>query len=137
MDLKQLRTLVFVTPVVFTLAAAGLGWQAAQQAFFWPRAEAEVVRVYAHDDGTFSPVFRYVWTDGQPTEASAGTRDAGYGFAVGERVGILFDPDRKADVIVPDFAGLWGLPLVIGAMGAVAWIVALAVWPRVRRRSGV
>ena len=133
--------LIFVTPVLFMLAAVVLTFESL---VFLDRAErttGEVVRVYEWEkwnpwEGThtsYSPVFRYAFSDTETTEASTGQASSNWGFAVGSRHEILFRPDAKRDVKLDNFETLWALPLTIFAIGLVTLAPALLAASRVRR----
>lgn len=114
--------LVWVTPVLFALATVLLLGEAAYKRFATVETEGEVVRVYTWDGETifdrgtvnYAPVFRYVWSDGQPTEASAGMSHPDWNFALGSRHVIRYFPAAKSDVVLPG-PHLW----------SVAWAIAL------------
>ena len=107
--------------------------------------EGEVVRVYEWDNDSalfggpkvYGPVFRYVWRDGSPTEASTG-QSFSHRFQEGDRHTILFDPMVKGDVRLTWFEQLWALPVALLAISLVtlppAWLIwALVIRPRIRR----
>jgi hypothetical protein len=116
--------LVWVTPVVFGLAA---GWLALET--LWTQStmavtEAEVVHVYAWDSTNpldegpkvYSPRYRYIWSDGTPTEATAGVSSSLWNFEIGSRHPIRYNPDRKDDVVLIG-ASEWMVARVIAIIG--------------------
>lgn len=131
--LFRARILVFVLPVLFTLAALGLAGEAALFAAGAERITAEVVRVYAHPDGTFSPLLRYAAAAG-PVEAGLWVSSEAYDFPVGSLHAALVHPADPWTLRLDDWASSWGLPAVIGAMALPLWGAALLVWPHVARR---
>ena len=101
------------------------------------RTTGEVVQVYSWEswnpwDGEttdYSPVFRYLFSDGNPTEASTGQSSPNWNHEIGSKHNILFDPTIKTDVKQDNFEQLWALPVTIGAIGMVLLIPALiAAW---------
>ena len=109
------------------------------------KTTGEVVRVYEWKnenpfmggDKTFGPVFRYTWSDGNPTQASAGHAFL-VPFKTGSKHTILFDPHTKTNVRTTLFEQLWAVPWTILALGIVTWFLALPIWlwiirPRIKR----
>ena len=137
----RLKLLIFLAPVGFLLFAL---LYAAQSALFVAgaeRATGEVVRVYEHEgdnivergETLYEPVFRYEW-NGKMTEASVGMPDRRYGFTVGERREILYDPAVKRNVALPGFHHLWALPAFLALLGLVTLPPAILVHRVVARR---
>ena len=106
----QKRALIWTVPVVsLAVGALVLGHEGWRHMTSRP-IEAEVVRVYEwQDDGLFgigagpvySPLWRYRWSDGNLTDATAGLSHPGWNFPVGTRAEIRYFPNRKGDVIYP------------------------------------
>ncbi len=69
---------------------------------------------------TYSPVFRYEFTDGSLTEASTGQSSPNWNFEVGSIHEILYRPDRKADVKLDSFEAIWALPSIIAGIAVAA-----------------
>ncbi len=129
--------LIFLLPVVFLVGSTALAWDSYSFVARAERASGEVVRVYAWDgwnpwDGEtkdYSPVFRYVFSDGKPTEASTGQSSPNWNFEIGSRHEIFFNPAYKDDVRLNNFEQLWALPASIAAIGLVLLIpAAIAAW---------
>lgn len=131
---RRLWILIWVAPALFVLAGAGMlaieGWKHLTRV----PTEAEVVRVYDWSP-LYGPVFRYTWSDGQPTEATSGTAYARR-FEVGERHVIRYDPARKTDVTLPGWHN-WLPGLIVGGIGAVLALPALWATRRIRRWQAV
>ncbi|WP_323772064.1 DUF3592 domain-containing protein [Antarctobacter sp.] len=133
--------LIFVTPVLFLAAAALLAYDSVTFVSRAETATGEVVRVYEWEDWTpwqgthtvYGPVFRYEFRDGEMTEASLGQSSAHWGFEIGSRHEILFNPATKDNVKLPAFEQLWALPLTIFAIGLITLIPSLFGAWRVRR----
>ena len=137
--------MLWVFPAVLAVFAATTMLAEVRVLVHWQRAEGEVVRVHAFE-GTgpfdpgqpqFAPVFRYVWTDGQPTEASVGMRHPDWNFAPGTRHQIRFHPGYRRDVALPGAHNLV-LPGVLAGL-ALALALPLALIGRrrqARRRMG-
>lgn len=139
------QRLVFLFPVLCFLAAIALF---AEVIYFQMQAKkttGEVVRVYEWKnenpfmggDKTFGPVFRYTWSDGKETQASAGHAFL-VPFKTGSKHTILFDPHTKTNVRTTLFEQLWAVPITILGLGIVTWLLALPIWlwlirPRIAR----
>lgn len=136
----RMWVLVWVVPVAFGLAALWLVVEAGYKRLATVPGEGEVVRVYAWEGETlfdrgqvnYAPVFRYVWSDGAPTEASVGMSHPGWNFPVGSRHAIRFFPGRKADVVLPG-AHNWAVAAIIAAIAAVCVLPALWATRALRR----
>ncbi|MDP4594262.1 MAG: DUF3592 domain-containing protein [Beijerinckiaceae bacterium] len=110
------------------------------------RTTGVVTKVYEWKNGTpflggdtvYAPVFRYTWSDGNTTQASAGHSFL-QPFAEGEQHTILFDPTVKSDVRTTRFEQMWALPAILLILGLVTWFLALPIWlwiirPRIKRQ---
>ncbi len=135
--------LIWVAPVLFLLAGLGLlAWEAYRHLASVP-TEAEVVRVYEWDgEGLFSagttlygPVFRYIWSDGNPTDATSGLSDPSWNFEIGSTHQIRYFPAYKADVVFPGPHN-WLPGLIVGAIGVVLTVPAVWATLRIRRWLG-
>lgn len=139
------QRLGFVFPVLCFLAS--LLYFGETMLFQWQAkaTQGEVVRVYVWDndnpffggDKLYGPVFRYVWSDGKPTQASTG-QSFSTPFKAGERHAILFDPDRKTDVRLTYFEQLWALPVILLLIALITFLAAWILWawairPRINR----
>lgn len=101
-----------------------------------------VVKVYEWDndapqmfypgDKVYSPLYRYVWTDGTETEATAGTSHTKWNFPVGSEHTIRYYPDRKDDVILVDDTE-WLVAQVVGLIGVLLVPLSLLITLRLRR----
>lgn len=141
----RLWVLIWVAPVLFAAAAALLLAVAAYSLATSRPTTGEVVRVYGWEGETpfdrgrinYAPVFRYIWQDGEPTEASVGMSHPDWNFAVGSTHEIRYFPGRKSDVILPGFHN-WQVGLTILAIAAVLTLPALWAtgWLRRWRRQG-
>jgi len=135
----RMWVLVWVTPGVFALAALWLAAEAGWTRLTFVPGEGEVVRVHARDGRTLfdrgrvnhAPVFRYVWSDGQATDASVGMSHPDWSFAVGSRHAILYNPRRKADVVLPGPHN-WAVAGVLAALAALPALWASRAFRRWR-----
>ena len=124
--------LIWVTPVVFAAAVVYLALEALYYQSAYEETTGTVVRVYEWESENFldegpkiySPVFRYTWTDGKPTEASTGNSSSLWNFPIGSEHKIRFDPNQKNDVklIGPSE---WLVARVIGILTIITAALAL------------
>lgn len=136
----RLWVLIWVTPVLFALASAGLLGEAAYKLLATEETEGRIVRVYAWDGETifdrgtthYGPVFRYVWSDGNPTEASVGMSHRDWNFDIGSRHQIRYFPGRKTNVVIPGPHN-WAVLLMIGAITLMTAVPAWWATRRIRR----
>jgi len=135
--------LIWVAPVLFVMAGAGLlVWEGYRHLASVP-TEAEVVRVYEWEgEGLFTtgttlygPVFRYVWGDGQTTEATSGMSDPAWNFEIGSRHQIRYFPGAKANVVFPGRHN-WLPGAIVAGIGVVLSLPALWATLRLRRWLG-
>jgi len=132
----RLWVLIWLMPVLFLAASVSmLGHEVNRQLTSTPGV-AEVVRVQTKvgettfDRGktSYSPLFRYVWRDGKPTNATTGMSHPDWNFEVGSRHDIRWFEDSKQNIILPG-AHNWLPGLVIAAIGALLGIpAAIATW---------
>jgi hypothetical protein len=125
--------LLWLSPALFALATLFLTVEAVVKTRFYAQTEAEVVRVYSWEDETgVSPLFRYTWIDGKPTEATPGVRHEDWDFPVGSVHTILYNPWRKTNVVLPG-AHNWFVARVIAAITIVTALVSGYVTLRLLR----
>lgn len=138
----RVKTALYVAPVLMALAGLFYLNFANGFAFSSVRTEGTVVKVYPHagefpfDHGetTYSVVIRYRFADGLETDAGATYSSPDYGFDVGERIEILYDPREKGDVIIPGFLAQWGLPFVLFVVAAALLALSLTAHFLILRR---
>jgi hypothetical protein len=132
--------LIWVAPLLFLAAATlMLGYEGWRHLASVPN-QGEVVRVYAWDGETifdkgstnYSPVFRYRFSDGSLTEASAGMSHPDWNFDIGSVHAIRTFPHTKRNVVLPGWQN-WAAGLIVGGIGAVLLPPALWLTARARR----
>lgn len=100
--------LIWILPVLFAVAAIGLTAQTLYLQAVTVETTGTVVRVYEWDSDNpfdegpkvYGPVFRYTWTDGKPTEATAGVSSSLWNFPIGTERPIRYHPGSKENIIV-------------------------------------
>ncbi len=133
--------LIWLTPAAFLIATVLFVMVSLFQMATFTRTEAVVERVYSWEGDTpfdrgveqYSPVMCYTWTDGTGTCATPGMRHRDWNFEVGSTHEILFNPNRKANVVIPGFSQQWGLQTALAVITLVFGLVALYLHSRVRR----
>lgn len=135
----RLWVLIWVAPSLFLGASVLMLGVESWRHLASVSGEGEVVRVYAwegetiFDNGTtnYGPVFRYIWSDGQPTEASSGMSHPDWNFDIGSRHAIRWFKGAKRNVVLPGVHN-WLAGLIVGAIGLVLLLPAL--WATLRLR---
>ncbi len=127
----RLWVLIWVAPVLFSLAGAALLVVEGYRHLASTPTTGEVVRVYEWDGDTilsrgtklYGPVFRYVWSDGKPTDATSGMSDPSWNFEIGSTHEIRYFKGYKANVVFPGRHN-WLPGLIVGAIGLVLLVPA-------------
>ncbi len=122
--LRILKALVF-TLVGVGLMAGDLYWAAATRRFVAHAASApgSVVRLNA---GGAHPEVRFTTTAGKVIEYPQGGMI--WGYRVGDKVEVLYDPQDPADPVINTVGALWGFTLMNFLMGAVFVGAAALLW---------
>ena len=136
----RLWVLVWVLPGCFAIAAIWFTIVTLYQQQAMTVTEGEVVKVYEWDSENpldegpkvYSPLWRYTWSDGTETEATAGVSSSLWNFPVGTKRQIRYWPDRKDDVVLVDQTE-WLLVRVLAMIAAVTLIPSLIVSWLIRR----
>jgi len=83
------------------------------------------------DEGTlmYTPVFEYIDQQGATYTARANYSSSNKSYMKGEAVELLYLPSDPEDVRTPSWFSLWGLALILGAMGIFfVGFAALFLW---------
>jgi hypothetical protein len=94
-----------------------------------------LVRRESREGVTYAPTVRFRTARGQVVEFTATTSSRPPEYAVGDRVGVLYDPARPAGATINGFFALWGAAVILGLLGlpfAAAGGILLAIAFRVR-----
>lgn len=138
----RIWVLIWVTPVLFAVAALGLALQTLYLQETMVETTGTVVRIYEWDSDNpfdegprvYGPVFRYTWSDGNPTEASAGASSSLWNFPVGTEMPIRYDPGTRGNItvigpsewmvdrVIAIIAIVTALPALIGAFMVQLWL---------------
>lgn len=137
---RRVWILIWVTPVLFLAAALLMfGYEGWRHIASVPTT-GEVVKVYEWEGETifdkgkplYGPVFRYTWSDGQPTEATSGMSSPDFNFPIGSDHDIRYFPEKKRNIVLPGMHN-WLAPLIILGIGVAMSIPALWGTARLRR----
>lgn len=132
--------LIWLLPAAFALAGLAMLVHEAYRHIATVPGEGEVVRVYEWQGDTpfdrgktlYGPVFRYVWSDGEPTEATSGTSSPDWNFPIGTVMAIRYFPGQKADIVLPGRHN-WLPGLTVAALALVFLPFSLIGHRAVRR----
>lgn len=86
------------------------------------RAEGEViqlVRQRSSDSVTYAPVISFIAGNGLVYEFKSSLSSNPPAYEPGDRVAVLYNPERPLDARLDGFFSLWGGALVLGILGAV------------------
>ena len=103
-------------------------------------ARGEIVRIEQKLRGSgknvayHSPVVRYRTDDGKPIEAKAPSTGSRPIYRPGQKVALLYDPEKPERVLIYSFGTLWAAPLALGGLGLVL-MVAAVILMGTRKRS--
>jgi hypothetical protein len=130
---------IWLVPVLFAVAAVLLAAQTLWRQSVTVPTTGEVVRVYDWD-GDYGPVYRYTWTDGTETEATAGVSSPNWNFPIGSTHPIRYFPGEKRDVVL-EGPHNWFVAGVIGAialgLGLISLYAQLRLWRWLRGGDGL
>ncbi|MEM6750282.1 MAG: DUF3592 domain-containing protein [Planctomycetota bacterium] len=76
---------------------------------------------------TYRPTFAFDDQAGQRHEVQSDAGSSEWGFAVGQTVEVVYDPDNPQDVRLNTFGGLWSWAAILAGMGAVVMVLGLVV----------
>lgn len=86
---------------------------------------------------TYKPVVQFSTNDGREVEFTSTTGSNPPAFTRGERVEVLYQPGTPERAKIASFFQLWGMPLIVGGIGAVFALLGLGFvffrWRRKRR----
>jgi hypothetical protein len=127
---KMLVRLSWVFLLIGLGLLGGAGYAASRVAAFVrgaTAAEGTVVELVpststdndGHRSTTYRPVVEYQAGEGEPRTFTDGMGSSPPAFDVGERVTVLYDPARPTDARIRATFSLWGVPMIVGGIGAV------------------
>lgn len=95
-----------------------------------------LVRRQTREGVTFAPKVRFRTLQGKIIEFVSATSGNPSGYAVGDSVGVLYDPARPGEAAIRGFFSLWGGTVILGAL-AVPFTVAGSVMLAIYRKVGI
>jgi hypothetical protein len=103
--------------------------------------EKNVLVVERSDNGSvetsYVPAFSFEGNDGRTYTVTSSNSSAPPEFAVGQKVGIFYEPSDPATAKIDSFLQLWTMPLVLAALGVISsfvgyGLVLLLRWRKVK-----
>lgn len=121
---SRLRGNVFLLAGVVLLAAGGV--TALDRSAFVRHASVADGVVAALNAGGSHPQIAFKTASGREVSYPQGGWI--FGYAVGQRVRVLYDADAPGQsAVIDDFGALWGTPIFLGLLGAVFTVGGLCV----------
>ncbi|MBZ5486802.1 DUF3592 domain-containing protein [Halomonas aquamarina] len=123
--IKLLKGVFLLLGAVFLVLACFLYQQS--RAFYDQAVSAEgtvieLVERRSEDSITYRPVVEFVTGDGTQVEFTSRVGSNPPGYAIGERVEVLFDPDNPNNARLDGFFESMGAWLIFGAIGALFFL---------------
>ncbi|MEN0106375.1 MAG: DUF3592 domain-containing protein, partial [Pseudomonas sp.] len=87
------------------------------------------------DQVVFSPVVRFRDEAGTEVTFTDGLGQYPAGYAVGERVSVLYPRGNAQQAEINSFGSLWGLPIGFASMGSLFTLIAALAWLFIRYRA--
>src|SRR5262245_44550146 len=115
------------------IALVGVGliltalWFFLQRAFLLRKGRSvpgEVVRL-EQKEGVFAPVFRCTDAGGSERLITSGSASNPPDHQVGDRVEVLFYPERPEEAVIRSFGSMWGAAIVVTVLGLIFLTVGL------------
>jgi hypothetical protein len=128
--LRVFAWIQFAGGVAMLLVAAFLAWQTHDFASRAAETDAEVIRLLEHRDGSgplYTPVFAFQTAQGQRIEVTHSASSNPPSWRPGQRLRLLYDPDKPERASPADGLSLWLLVIVFGGFG-VGMLVLGAVF---------
>ena len=128
---------VFILVGLALIAGGGyLAYQRSGTTLQGERTEGTVIRLREKErDPGESPmiyhVFKFKAQDGQAYTVEGAVGSTSGTYVVGEKIPVVYDPDRPREARIDSFSEMWMGPLVIFLMGFI--FVILGLYGRVRR----
>lgn len=114
------RTLLIVIGLLVTITALIWGMTVYHFSGHAVLAEGEVIKLNA---GGAHPQIQFTANNGQIIEYPQGGLI--YGYLIGDRVRVLYDPQSPRNASIDSFGALWGFPVLFLIMGLICILVGL------------
>jgi hypothetical protein len=87
----------------------------------------EMVAVRDRETGslTFAPLIRFQTTDGKMVEFRSTFQSNPPAYTVGQTVPVLYDPDRPNSAAIVSLFSIWGVTIILSAVGAIFLVVGI------------
>lgn len=88
----------------------------------------EIVRVRDRDTGglSFAPVVRFATADGKAIEFQSSMQTSSPAYQTGQTVTVRYDPQKPNSAAIAGLFSIWGVPMILGFVGAVFLAVGVA-----------
>ncbi|HTM68610.1 MAG TPA: DUF3592 domain-containing protein [Candidatus Binatia bacterium] len=131
---KQAGACVGIVFLFFGLAmlVGGGYWAVRTQRFIGSaeKAQGRVIALVPHSGSkggtTYAPTVQYTTKDGQATTFTSSTSSSPPAHREGDIVTVLYDPAKPDKAEINAFTDLWLGPLIVGIMGAIFTLIAIA-----------
>lgn len=87
----------------------------------------ELVPRYSNNSSTYAPAVRFAAADGREIRFVSSSSSNPPAYSTGERVDVLYLPGEPERARINGFFSLWGGPMILGGIGAVLFVLGLAV----------
>lgn len=98
------------------------------------RAEGTVIEL-VRSHKTYRPVIRFIDRRGQSVEFTSSAGSSPPSYAVGEKVAVLYLPEKPQNAEVDDFFVIWGGLIILGILGIVFFLIGAGLFVAARRRQ--
>ena len=87
----------------------------------------EMVPVRDRETGslTFAPLIRFQTTDGKTVEFQSTFQSNPPAYTAGQTVPVLYDPDRPNSAAIASLFSIWGVTIILSAVGAIFLVVGI------------
>jgi len=93
-------------------------------------AEGSVINFiadYSNESSTYRPVFEFSTKNGEILNITSSSSSNPPSYSVGESVEVLYEEAYPSEAIINGYFSLWGLPTILGILGAVFFIIGLGI----------
>ena len=98
------------------------------------QAEGKVIEL-VRSHKTYRPVIRFIDRRGQAVEFTSSAGSSPPIYAVGEKVAVLYLPEKPRNAEVDDFFVIWGGLIILGILGIVFFLIGAGLFVATLRRQ--
>lgn len=132
--MKMISILKYAFPIIglAMLAGAFYSYSSTQQflssALTTDGKVIELIRSRSQDSVTYRPVVQFVARDGSNIEFSSNSGSNPPSYSRGQTVEVLYREDAPEKAKINSFFSLWGLPVILGSLGAVFVLIGSSMF---------